>query len=92
MFNNYVLSDENKMELNSKTGLYEKALFIKQGFTNFQYQIADEKGTIDSQNAIDGNFYQTENQYTALIYYRENGQRYDRVVGRGIANSENITN
>lgn len=92
MFNNYALSEENKMEYNSKTGLYEKALFVKQGFTNYQYQIADKKGNVDAQDAIDGNFYQTENQYIALIYYRENGQRYDRVVGRGIANSENITN
>jgi hypothetical protein len=92
MFNNYALSSENKMDYNTDTNLYEKALFIKQGFTNFQYQIADKNGNVDGENAIDGNFYQTENQYTALIYYRENGQRYDRVIGRGIANSENITN
>ena len=92
MFNNYALTAENKMDYNAETKVYEKALFIKQGFTNFQYQIADTKGTVDGENAIDGNFYQTENQYTALIYYRENGQRYDRVIGRGSANSENISN
>lgn len=92
MFNNYAHAAENKMEYNEKTNLYEKALLIKQGFTNFQYSIADKKGNIDGENAIDGNFYQTENQYTALIYYRENGQRYDRIIGRGVANSENITN
>lgn len=92
MFNNFALSSQNKMDYNAKNNLYEKALFIKQGFTNFQYQIADINGIIDSENAIDGNFYQTENQYTALIYYRENGQRYDKVIGKGSANSENITN
>lgn len=92
MFNNYAHAAENKMEYNEKTNLYEKALLIKQGFTNFQYSIADKKGNIDGENAIDGNFYQTENQYTALIYYRENGQRYDRIIGRGVVNSENITN
>lgn len=92
MFNNYALTAENKMDYNAETKVYEKALFIKQGFTNFQYQIADTKGNVDGENAIDGNFYQTENQYTALIYYRENGQRYDRVIGRGSANSENISN
>jgi hypothetical protein len=26
-------------------------------------------GTFDEDNAIDGNFHQTENQYDALIYY-----------------------
>ncbi len=92
MFNNYAISPENKMEYNTKNNLYEKALFIKQGFTNFQYQVADKNGNIDGENAIDGNFFQTLNDYTVLVYYRENGQRYDRVIGKGSATSENITN
>jgi hypothetical protein len=54
--------------------------------------VADENKKIDYENAIDGNFSQTENNYFAIIYYRENNQRYDRIIGRGIANSENITN
>ena len=29
----------------------------------------------------EGNFYQTENRYQALVYYREPGGRYDRLVG-----------
>lgn len=92
MFDGYTLSDENRMEYNAKTGMYEKAIFIKQGFVNYQYTIADKNGVIDHENAIDGNFYQTLNDYMTLVYYRENGQRYDRVIGRGMATSENITN
>ncbi|MDD2822332.1 MAG: DUF5103 domain-containing protein [Flavobacterium sp.] len=92
MFNNYNLSPEFKMDYNSKKGIYEKAILIKQGFTNFQYTIADEQGIIDQENAVDGNFYQTENDYTIVVYYRENIDRYDRVVGKGIANSINIIN
>jgi len=92
MFDNYSLSEENKMEYNAKTARYEKAIFIKQGFVNYQYQIADKNGVIDHENAIDGNFYQTLNDYLALVYYRENGERYDRVIGKGTATSENITN
>lgn len=92
MFNNYAMSDENKMEYNAEKGIYEKALMIKQGFTNYQYVIADSKGKIDEQNAIDGNFFQTENNYFVLVYYRENNQRYDRIIGRGLASSVDITN
>ena len=92
MFNNYALTDENKMDFNSSKGTYEKALMIKQGFTNYQYVIANEKGKIDEENAVDGNFYQTENNYFAIIYYRENNQRYDRVIGKGMASSTDITN
>ncbi|MCY1238006.1 hypothetical protein D9M72_507240 [compost metagenome] len=92
MFNNYALNDENRMDFNTKTGLYEKAIVIKQGFTNFQYVIADKTGKIDHANAIDGNFYQTENNYQVIVYYRGMNERYDKVIGRGIANSENIIN
>ncbi|WP_445453830.1 type IX secretion system plug protein [Flavobacterium sp. 25HG05S-40] len=92
MFNNFALGEENKMEYNAKKGIYEKAIMIKQGFTNFQYVIADKNGKVDEKNAIDGNFFQTENNYFALVYYRENNQRYDRIIGKGIASSVDITN
>lgn len=92
MFNNYSLSPEYKMDYNADKGIYEKAVMIKQGFTNFQYRVADKKGIIDFENAIDGNFYQTENEYTVLVYYRESTDRYERVIGKGNANSLNIIN
>ncbi|HLP65753.1 DUF5103 domain-containing protein [Flavobacterium sp.] len=92
MFNNYELTDENKLEYNSKKGIFEKALMIKQGFTNYRYIIADKNKKIDEENAIDGNFYQTENNYFAIVYYRENNQRYDRVIGKGTASSLDIIN
>ncbi|MEO8239828.1 MAG: DUF5103 domain-containing protein [Flavobacterium sp.] len=92
MFNNYSLSPEYKMDYNAEKGIYEKAVMIKQGFTNFQYTVADKNGIIDYENAIDGNFYQTENEYTILVYYRESTDRYEKVIGKGNANSLNIIN
>jgi hypothetical protein len=92
MFNNFSLTPEFKMEYNPQKAVYEKAILIKQGFTNFQYTVADDSGNVDCENAIDGNFYQTENDYSVVVYYRENRDRYDRVVGKGTANSLNIIN
>ncbi|REH00364.1 type IX secretion system plug protein [Flavobacterium aquicola] len=92
MFNNYMTTPENKMDFNTKNGLYEKAILIKQGFTNYQYLTVTNKGLIDLENAIDGNFYQTENDYTVLVYYKGTADRYVKVVGKGAANSLNITN
>ncbi len=92
MFNNFAISDQDKMVYNKDNGLYEKAIMIKQGFTNYQYIIADKTGKIDHENALDGNYYQTENNYFALAYYRANNQRYDRIIGKGIATSTDITN
>lgn len=92
MFNNYARNLENRMDYNKEKGIYEKAIMIKQGFTNYQYVIADKSGKIDYENAIDGNFYQTENNFFTLVYYKENNQRYDRVIGKGVASSVDITN
>ncbi len=91
MFNNYALEPENKMDYNPDKGIYEKAIMIKQGFTNYQFVVAGAKG-VDFQNAVDGNFYQTENNYFVYVYYRATNDRYDRIIGRGQANSEDITN
>lgn len=91
MFNNFAIGDENKMDYNTEKGVYEKAIMIKQGFTNFQYVISDSKRNIDEENAIDGNFQQTENNYIGLVYYKENNQRYYRIIGRGIASSVDMT-
>jgi len=89
-FNNNMLKPEYKLEFNKDKNIYEKAIFIKQGLVNYQFTIADSKGNIDDENAIDGNFYQTENNYFCFVYYKGNNDRYDRVIGKGVANSENI--
>src|SRR5690606_36746106 len=91
MFNNYAMTDENKMEYNAEKGVYEKALMLKQDFVNYQYVLANGK-KVDYENAVDGNFYQTENNYFVYVYYRQGNDRYDRIIGRGQANSEDIIN
>lgn len=92
MFNNYMMSEEYKLNYNKVNNLYEKAILIKQGYINYQYTIADNQGKIDFENAIDGNFFQTENNYTAIIYYKGNNDRTDRVIGITKSNSETIKN
>ncbi|WP_026730619.1 DUF5103 domain-containing protein [Flavobacterium denitrificans] len=92
MFNNFSLSPEYKMDYNPDKAIFEKAVMIKQGFTNYQYRTVDKKGVIDYENAVDGNFYQTENEYTILVYYKESSDRYQRVIGKGNGNSINIVN
>lgn len=92
LFNNHALTDEFKMDYDSKNGVYQKAVMIKQGFTNYKYVLADKNGKINQKDAIDGNFYQTENDYYVLVYYKGYNDRYDRVIGLGKANSVNIVN
>ena len=92
MFNNNTCNTENKMVYNVEKGVFEKAILIKQGFNNYKYTKFNQKGQIIEKEAIDGNFFQTENLYTAIVYYRSNTDRYDRVIGKGQANSVDIIN
>jgi len=92
MFNNYAKTDEYRLEYDEKTATFNKAIMIKQGFNNFMYITADKGGKVDGEHAVDGNYYQTEDDYNIFVYYRQNGERYDKVIGRGNANSQDIIN
>lgn len=90
-FNNYALSEANKMAYNDKTGFMEATLLLKQGFYNYAYVLKNTEGEID-QHAVGGNFHFTENNYLILVYYRNFGDLYDGIIGIGTANSRTITN
>lgn len=90
-FNNYVIDENTKLLYNTDELAYELPVLLKQGFYNYKYVIAHANGSVD-ENAISGNFYQTENNYKVVVYYRALGARYDRIVGLGEGNSVNITN
>ncbi len=90
-FNNWQNNPNNELFYNPNTGLYEAQILMKQGFYNYQFATLDIEGNFSNQD-IDGSFYQTENDYTLLVYYRPIGSRYDRVIGLGQSNSRNILN
>ena len=90
-FNNFSTSKENEMVFNPKKGVYEATLLLKQGFYNYKYVLIDKENTLH-EGAISGNFDETENNYKVLVYYRDLGARYDKLIGLGEANSVQMTN
>jgi hypothetical protein len=90
-FNNYATQDTNELYFNPDSGLMETILYLKQGFYNYTFasQIGDD--AIDL-GRINGNNWETENQYDVLVYYKGPGERFDRLIGRGQGNSTTITN
>lgn len=89
-FNNFELDEATRMKYNPESGYYENALLFKQGYYDYSYVLLRPDGTIDP-GYISGNFEQTENEYTVLVYYRDIGARYDQIIGAGSGNSINIT-
>ncbi len=72
--------EQYKMRYEGAKGYYYTQLMQKQGYYSYQYITATGK-TASSE----GNFYQTENRYQALIYYRGTNERTWRLVGyRGL--------
>ena len=60
--------------------LYRAHILQKQGYYSYEFVTADGK-TAPSE----GNFYQTENRYQVLVYYKETGGRSWQLVGfRGV--------
>ncbi|EFA93150.1 hypothetical protein HMPREF0650_0694 [Hoylesella buccalis ATCC 35310] len=74
------LTPEYKMHYNEQDGVYEAAVLLKQGYYSYQYVVAKTDGTT-APVSTEGSFYQTENKYQALLYYRGTGERTDRLVG-----------
>ena len=69
-----------EMTYNSAGGYYEAVVPLKLGYYNYQFLAADEQGRLSSFR-VDNSHYQTENSYQALIYFRPQGGRTDKLVG-----------
>ncbi len=86
----YALNDASRMQYNAEKGIYEKTMLLKQGYYSYTYVTAsaDHPGVIDEEQT-EGNYWETENDYTVLVYYRGFGDRYDELVGMTTVNSRN---
>ncbi|WP_308990603.1 DUF5103 domain-containing protein [Mariniflexile litorale] len=90
-FNNYVIDESTRLIYDEDYDILRNSLLLKQGFYNYKYVIANNNGSLD-EGAISGNFYQTENNYKVIVYYRDLGTRYDKIIGIGEGSSINISN
>lgn len=87
-FTGYELSDTWKMNFNTETGRYETSTMMKQGYYNYTYLCTD----IDNPKKmtdLEGNYWETENSYTILVYYKSFTDRSDQLIGVGSINSRN---
>ncbi len=75
--------EHNKMLLNPATNMYEKIMMLKQGSYNYQYLFVPKGEHKGRSGVIEGNKYQTRNEYRVNVYHRRQGERYDRLIGMG---------
>jgi hypothetical protein len=77
---NYAFTDSTKLQFNGEKGIYETDLFLKQGYYSYTYVLAD-KNNFANRVEVDGNYFEAENVYTILVYYKSFNGRSDELIG-----------
>lgn len=85
----YILSDafhnrldwRSEMEYSPLDKGYVKTVLLKEGYYNYLYVTKRNNSSPASSELIEGNFYQTENEYRVMIYSSTIGSRYDKLIG-----------
>ena len=61
-------------------------LFLKQGYYNYTYIAVDKNNPLQRRD-LEGDYWETENSYTILMYYKSFTDRADQLIGIGKINS-----
>ncbi len=80
------LKEEFKMIYNPAVNAYVGKTYLKQGVYDFMYVTVPRdpklrKKAMPNLEEIEGNWFETDNNYTILIYYKPFGERYYQVIG-----------
>jgi hypothetical protein len=85
----YILSDafnnnfdfRSEMEYSAREKGYTKAVLLKEGYYNYLFVNRKDASSPASTELIEGDYYQTENEYRCFVYARPFGARYDKLIG-----------
>lgn len=70
-----------KLKYDAVTRAYRGQILLKQGYYNYIYAFMPTYGRVADETEIEGSHWETTNEYAILVYHREIGIRYDRLIG-----------
>ena len=79
-FNNWKADSKSKVTYNFSTRNYESTIYLKQGMYDYQIGFKTDKSSYIDYSSTEGNFFETQNEYHIMVYYRETGYRYDKLI------------
>jgi hypothetical protein len=85
-FNNFTLNEDSKLAYEPSRNKFYTNIKLKQGLYDFKYVWVDEHGKFDD-TIFEGSFFETDNIYQILVYYRKPGARWDELIGFTAVNS-----
>jgi hypothetical protein len=74
------MNKKSKMTYNYKRNGYEAQLYLKQGFYNYMYVLSNDAKKGGDETLIEGNHWDTENDYSIYVYHRKIGTYYDQLI------------
>ncbi len=89
--NDWQLDEKCKMKYDSRYRMYHGRLFLKQGYYDYLYAVVPDGKTRGNVSFIEGDHWETKNQYTVYVYYREKVPAYDRLIGYFSFNSFDVS-
>jgi hypothetical protein len=75
------LKPEFKMVYNPMINAYVAKAKLKQGYYNYSYAALPKGATLPDFEGTEGDWFETQNTYTILVYYKPFGSRYDQLIG-----------
>lgn len=75
------MNKTNLLKYNYKRMGYECQLYLKQGYYNYIIVLSEDGKNAADETKTEGNHWDTENDYTIFVYFRQVGTYYDRLVG-----------
>lgn len=85
-FSDWQAKEEYRLEYDPTRELYLGQALFKQGYYDYMFAVQKEDGFLDIEFA-EGSYYETENDYLIIVYYRPLGAEFDRIVGVANFNS-----
>ncbi len=79
-FNDYKIDEHSKLDYDDK-GKFYTHLFLKQGVYDYEYVWVDNKTQKPDYIALEGSYFDTENRYQILVYYKPPTARWEELVG-----------
>ena len=77
------------MKYNYEKRCYEKSLLLKQGGYDYAYVTRARESEKGTMNTIEGDYWETENEYIVYVYYRSFNDQSDRLIGKKIIRTTN---
>lgn len=86
-FNDFKCDAQSRMAYDDSKGRFYTDLYLKQGVYDYEYTWLPQGDKATDDTAIEGAYFETENDYQILLYLRRPGARYEELLGYRVINT-----